>query len=266
MQPVFSFKLRGAYNKMVGLRAGAAAAGRDLRLRRQPCPGRGLRCAAARLPRGDRDAGHHAAHQGRCGRRTRGPRGAARRLLRRRLRPFPDARPPRAAHLCPPLRRPGRDRRPGHGRHGDPAPAQRADPRDLRRRGRWRSDLGHRRLRQALAPGGQDHRRRADRGGRHDALAGGRPSGQARPGRAVRRRRGGEAGRRGDLPPVPRAGRRDDPGGQRRHLRSHQGRVRGHPRDPGAGRRAGGRRGQGLGGAAAACAGARWWRSPAART
>ena len=117
------------------------------------------------------------------------------RLLRRRLRPFADARAPRTAHLCPPLRRPRCDRRAGDGRHGDPAPAQRADPRDLRRRGRGRPDLGHRRLRQALAPGDQDHRRRADRCGRHDALAGGRPAGQARPGRPVRRRRGGETGR-----------------------------------------------------------------------
>ena len=190
----------------------------------------------------------------------------ARRFLRRRLRPFADPRAPRTAHLCAPLRRPRRDRRPGDGRHGDPAPAQRADPRDLRRRGRGRPDLGHRRLRQALAPGDQDHRRRADRGGRHDALAGGGPAGEARPGRPVRRRRGGEAGRGGNLPPVPRAGGRDDPGGHRRHLRGHQGRVRGHPHDPGAGRRAGRGRGQGLGGAAAAAGTARWWRSRAGRT
>ena len=40
MQSVFSFKLRGAYNKMANL-PGPAQARRDLRLGRQPCPGRG---------------------------------------------------------------------------------------------------------------------------------------------------------------------------------------------------------------------------------
>ena len=43
--------------------------------------------------------------------------------LFRRLRPRQGARKDREAHLRPPLRRPRRDRRPGHHRHGDPAPA-----------------------------------------------------------------------------------------------------------------------------------------------
>ena len=266
MQPVFSFKLRGAYNKMVGLAPAQLRRGRDLRFRRQSCPGGGLRCAAARVPRRDRDAGDHPAHQGRCG----AARGA-------RVLLHGDSYDEAYAHSLTVARRerltfvhpyddPDGDRRAGDGRHGDPARAQRADRRHLRRRGRRRSDRRRRRLRQALAPGGQDHRRGADRVGRHDAFAGRRPSGEARPGRAVRRRRGGAAGREGDLPPVPRAGRRDDPGGQRRHLRRHQGRLRGDPRDPGAGRGAGGGRAEGVGRAAAACADAPWSRSLAAPT
>ena len=74
MQPVFSFKLRGAYNKMAHLPPAQLQARRDRGLRRQPCAGRGARRAAARLPGDHRDAGHHAADQGR-----RGARRAARR-------------------------------------------------------------------------------------------------------------------------------------------------------------------------------------------
>ena len=40
-QPVFSFKLRGAYNKMANLPPAALARGVDRRVRRQPRPGRG---------------------------------------------------------------------------------------------------------------------------------------------------------------------------------------------------------------------------------
>ena len=64
-------------------------------------------------------------------------------------------------------------------------------------------------------------------------------AGQARDARArrhLRRRRGGEAGRRGDLRAVPRARRRDRAGRHRRDLRRHPGRVRGHALDRRAGR------------------------------
>ena len=60
-QPVFSFKLRGAYNKMAHLSADAAAARRDLRLGRQPRAGRRAGGAPAGLQGRDRDAGDHAA-------------------------------------------------------------------------------------------------------------------------------------------------------------------------------------------------------------
>ena len=50
-QPVFSFKLRGAYNKMAHLSAGRARARRDRGLGRQPRAGRGARGAEARAAR-----------------------------------------------------------------------------------------------------------------------------------------------------------------------------------------------------------------------
>ncbi|MCK7499947.1 MAG: hypothetical protein MZW92_63535 [Comamonadaceae bacterium] len=46
-QPVFSFKLRGAYNKMAQPGARGAGARRDLRLGRQPRAGRGAGGAAS---------------------------------------------------------------------------------------------------------------------------------------------------------------------------------------------------------------------------
>ena len=49
MQPVFSFKIRGAYNKMANLSPGRPEARRDLRLGRQPRPGRGAVGGQARL-------------------------------------------------------------------------------------------------------------------------------------------------------------------------------------------------------------------------
>jgi threonine dehydratase len=64
LQPVFSFKLRGAYNRIVRL-TGRARAGRDRRQRRQPRAGRGLRRATPRPARAHRDAADHARHQGR---------------------------------------------------------------------------------------------------------------------------------------------------------------------------------------------------------
>ena len=48
LQPVFSFKLRGAYNKIAQLAQSSRAARRDLRIRRQSCAGRRARGTAAR--------------------------------------------------------------------------------------------------------------------------------------------------------------------------------------------------------------------------
>ena len=93
-----------------------------------------LAARAARLPGGDRDAGDHAAAQGRRRARARRRGRAARRQLLRRLRARARARGRARPDLRPPVRRPRRDRRPGHDRDGDPAPAPGADRRDLRRR------------------------------------------------------------------------------------------------------------------------------------
>ena len=59
---------------------------RDLRLGRQPCPGRGARRPQAGRARRGRDAGDHAAAQGRRGARARRRSASARRQLFRRLR------------------------------------------------------------------------------------------------------------------------------------------------------------------------------------
>ena len=65
-QPVFSFKLRGAYNKMAHLSSRGAGARRDLRFGGQPCPGRGAGRARARLQGAGRHADDHALAQGRA--------------------------------------------------------------------------------------------------------------------------------------------------------------------------------------------------------
>ena len=61
LQPVFSFKLRGAYNKIAHLTDGGARARRHRGQRRQSRAGRGLLGAQARHPRRDRDAADDAA-------------------------------------------------------------------------------------------------------------------------------------------------------------------------------------------------------------
>ena len=80
-QPVFSFKLRGAYNKMAHLVAGRARARRDRGVGGQSRAGRRARRAEARLRGDDRHAGDDAAHQDRRGRGARREGRAARRLV-----------------------------------------------------------------------------------------------------------------------------------------------------------------------------------------
>jgi hypothetical protein len=85
LQPVFSFKLRGAYNKIVHPLAPSAQARRDLRVGRQPCAGRRAGGGQGLLSGGDRDADDDAADQGQAVQAARWRGGAARRVLRRRL-------------------------------------------------------------------------------------------------------------------------------------------------------------------------------------
>jgi hypothetical protein len=102
--------------------------------------------------------------------------------------------------LRAPLRRPGRDRRPGHDRHGDRCARPRPHRRGVRAGGRRRADRRHRRLHQVSLPAGAviGVEPRTPRDARVVAPGQAR---DARQGRHLRRRRRGAARRRGDLPP-----------------------------------------------------------------
>ena len=67
LQPIFSFKIRGAYNRIVRLSAAERSSGVHRRQRRQPRAGRGAVGPAPRDPRGHRHAAHDAGDQGRRG-------------------------------------------------------------------------------------------------------------------------------------------------------------------------------------------------------
>ena len=132
LQPVFSFKLRGAYNKIVSLPADVRA--RGIVTASAGNHAQGVALAASKLginativmPR------THPLHQGRGGARARRRRrGALRRRVRRGAGARARARGRARPHLRAALRRPCRDRRPGHDRHGDPAPAPGPDRGDL---------------------------------------------------------------------------------------------------------------------------------------
>ena len=60
LQPVFSFKLRGAYNKIAHLSDAAIGWRRNLQLGGQPCAGGGPGGQPTRRARCDRHAGHDA--------------------------------------------------------------------------------------------------------------------------------------------------------------------------------------------------------------
>ena len=70
LQPIFTYKLRGAYNRMAHLTRRRARARRDRGQRRQSCAGRGLLGAAPWRERADRDAADDAGDQGRRGARA----------------------------------------------------------------------------------------------------------------------------------------------------------------------------------------------------
>jgi hypothetical protein len=79
------------------------------------------------------------------------------------------------AQLRPPLRRSLCDRRAGHHRHGNPAPASGADRRGVLLRRRRRPDLRGSGLHQAPAAGNQSDRRRGGGRRRHGPFAQGGP-------------------------------------------------------------------------------------------
>ena len=265
-QPVFSFKLRGAYNKMAHLTPAQLA--RGVICASAGNHAQGVALGAQKL--GDdghhRDAGDHAAHQGLGGGRARRQGGAARRQLPRGRAAREGAREEAGPHLRAPLRRSARHRRAGHHRHGDPAPAPAAHRRHLRAGGRRRADRGHRRLREAAFARDPHHRRGAGGLERHDGLAQGGPARDAAAREHLRRRRGGAAGGARDLPAVPRAGRRDGARRHRRDLRGHQGHLRGHAHGGGALRARWRSPAPSAGWPGAGSRARPWWRSPAAPT
>ena len=201
--------------------------------------GRGVsRQSRARRARSRRSAsaeGHHrhagddAVDQGRRGRGARRACRPERRLVQRCLRARAVAAGKEPCHIRASLRRSRRHRRAGNDRRGDPAPMPGSDRCDLRGDRRRRARLRHRLVRQACAPGDQDHRCAAGRLRRDGAFAGGGAASQARPRRAVRRRSRGQAGQQGDVSHLSRAARRSPcwstPTPPRR------GRVRGHAGD-----------------------------------
>ncbi len=229
LQPVFSFKLRGAYNKMSGLQPDQIA--RGVVCASAGNHAQGVALAAAKLgARAVIVMPRTTLHQGRC---LPGPRGrgrAARRRLRRGAGAGQDPRGRAGPDLPASLRRSGRDRRPGHHRQGDPGAAYRPDRGDLRAGGRRRARRRDRHLREVPAARHQGDRCRA-RGRRlHGRGARGRHPGQPAQRRPVRRRRRRAAGRRGDLPALSRAPRRGHHRGHRRHVRRGEGHLRRHPR------------------------------------
>ena len=150
-QAVFSFKLRGAYNKMANLPP--AARNRGVIAASAGNHAQGVALAATRL-------GCRAV----IVMPTTSPQvkvDAVRRLggevvLAGEVSPMPT--PTRRcwkegkADLRASVRRSRRDRRPGYGGNGDPAPASGSDRRHLRGHRRRRADLGRGRLHQAAAP------------------------------------------------------------------------------------------------------------------
>ena len=238
LQPVFSYKLRGAYNRIAHMSDAERA--------------RGVIAASA---------GNHA----------QGVAFAARHLGLRALIVMPQTTPEikveavralgaevvlagdsyaeaktrceelvrdNRTHAGASLRRSARHRRSGHDRQRDSAPQARGRLGDLRPGRRRRTHRRHRQLRQGVATEYPRHRRRAVRGRRDVPIARGRTADRARSRRDLRRRRRGPRGRRDHVPHRAEDGRRDRPGVERPDLRRDQGRVRRHAFDHGTGGRA----------------------------
>ena len=197
MQPVFSFKLRGAYNKMVQLSAaalkrGVIAASAGNHAQGVALAAQKLGCSATIVmpvttPQIKVDAVRgrgakvilHGDSYDEALRARAGARAQQKGLTF--VHPYDDP-----------------DVIAGQGTIGMEILRQHpaADPRDFRRDRRRRADRRDRGLREAPAAGDQGDRCRAGRRRRDVPLAQGRPAREARAGRPVRRRRRGEAGRR----------------------------------------------------------------------
>ena len=137
LQPVFSFKLRGAYNRIAHLTDAEARARRHRGERRQSRAGRRVLGAASRPPRADRHAADDAGDQGRGGAGPRARRscssGDSYADAQDRAATSSSRRP--GMTFVHPFDDPLRHRRSGHGRARDPA----APARRRRRRSSCRS-------------------------------------------------------------------------------------------------------------------------------
>ena len=123
LQPVKSFKLRGAYNKMARLpreqlKRGVIAASAGNHAQGVALAAQKLGCRAVIVMPVTTPAG-----QGRSGQRARRRSRAARRLVFGCLHARARTAGQEEAHLRASVRRSGRHRRSGHDRDGDPAPA-----------------------------------------------------------------------------------------------------------------------------------------------
>ena len=173
-QPVFSFKLRGAYNKMAHLSAAERSARRDHRVGRQSRAG-------------SRACGAEACCKATIVMPVTTPSIKIQAVEARGAKvvlhgdSFSDAykhslklQKAQRIDFRPSLRRPRRDCRSRDDRGGNPAPMAGAHRRHLRRDRRRRPDFRHRLVRQARAAGNQGHRRAARGLGRDGTLHRGR--------------------------------------------------------------------------------------------
>ena len=262
LQPVFSFKLRGAYNRIAHLSRRGARARRDRGQRRQPRAGRRLLGPPPGPARRDRDAEDDARDQGGGGARTGGrgrrwpatatptPRPTATRSCAENglafVHPFDD--PLVIA---------------GQGTIGEEILRQRQGRLDavfvpVGGGGLIAGIAGYLK---ALMP---EVRIIGVEPFEADAMYRSLEAGQRvqpRPRRDLRRRRGGARGGRAHLRDrAPHRGR-DRARHERRDLRRHQGRLRRHAQRDGAGGRARGGRAQGVGRPRATRAASAWWPS-----
>ena len=206
LQPVFSFKLRGALQQDRAPHGRAARPRGDLRASAgNHAQGVAFSARAARPAGGDRDAADDARDQGRRSARAGGRGRARRRQLRGGAEPLPRAGPGDGPRLRASLRRsrwssPDRAR---SARRSSASPT--AASRGVRRGGRRGSHRRGGRLHQGADAPREDHRGGAVRGRRHVPVARRGPTRRAAARGPLRGRGGGARGRRAD--PSPSRGR-----------------------------------------------------------
>ncbi len=123
LQPTFSFKIRGAYNKLVHLSEAQKARGVVTASAGNHAQGVALAARELGISATIVMPLHDAATESHRGAQSRRRGGVARRKLSVRTGLCAGFGRGNRSHLCIALRRPGGDRGARHGGHGDPAPA-----------------------------------------------------------------------------------------------------------------------------------------------